>query len=173
MDDLKTPAPAATGDGRQLPTGTNKSNTTRAAAPYGPHLVEKMLARLEKVRPMGRDRWMACCPAHDDRSPSLSVRHTADKVLFHCFAGCDSEDILAAIGLTWRDLFSRDWKADTARGVALAGREYSQKPLDPVELDRRVLRIAKADMAAGKILSAEDRARVELALERMEAADGR
>ncbi|BCO30638.1 hypothetical protein TspCOW1_07410 [Thiohalobacter sp. COW1] len=116
---------------------------------------------------MGADRWMACCPAHDDKSPSLSIRNTGDRVLVFCFAGCCPEDILTAVGLTWRDLFASDWQADNARGVALAGRHYSQKPLDPVELDRRVLRVARADIAAGKTLSTEDRARVELALERL------
>jgi len=34
--------------------------------------------------------WMARCPAHDDREPSLSIRDADDsKVLVHCHAGCD------------------------------------------------------------------------------------
>lgn len=37
------------------------------------------------------------CPAHDDRSPSLSVRLGRSAILFHCFAGCTSWDILAAL----------------------------------------------------------------------------
>lgn len=43
--------------------------------------------------------WIARCPAHDDRSPSLSISQSAEgKLLLHCFAGCRFEDILAASG---------------------------------------------------------------------------
>ena len=40
---------------------------------------------------------MCRCPAHDDDSPSLSVRLGNSTVLFHCFAGCDSVDVIRAI----------------------------------------------------------------------------
>ena len=35
--------------------------------------IEEVLARLAAVRPNGERSWMARCPAHDDRNPSLSV----------------------------------------------------------------------------------------------------
>jgi hypothetical protein len=41
---------------------------------------------------------MCCCPAHDDRSPSLSVRIGRTRLLLHCFAGCKAADILRALG---------------------------------------------------------------------------
>ena len=42
----------------------------------------------------------ACCPAHDDRAPSLSVALTTDgRILVHCHAGCAAGDVLAAVGL--------------------------------------------------------------------------
>ena len=34
---------------------------------------------------------MACCPAHDDRTPSLGVSLGRQAILFHCFAGCDHQ----------------------------------------------------------------------------------
>ena len=37
------------------------------------------------------------CPAHDDRSPSLSVRLGTKAILFKCFAGCTATDILKAL----------------------------------------------------------------------------
>lgn len=40
---------------------------------------------------------MCRCPAHDDRAPSLSVRLGDTSLLFHCFAGCESVDVLRAI----------------------------------------------------------------------------
>ena len=39
----------------------------------------------------------ARCPAHEDRSPSLSVTPGKDVVLFHCFAGCNQAEIMAAL----------------------------------------------------------------------------
>src|SRR3546814_18302048 len=43
------------------------------------------------------DSGMCCCPAHDDRTPSLSVRVGETRLLFKCFAGCDISDVLRAL----------------------------------------------------------------------------
>lgn len=50
---------------------------------------------------------MCCCPAHDDRTPSLSVTLGRKAILFHCFAGCSNEDVIAALdqGVRSRELF--------------------------------------------------------------------
>ncbi|AMK21770.1 DUF7146 domain-containing protein [Sphingobium sp. TKS] len=51
---------------------------------------------------------MCCCPAHDDRTPSLSVTLGRKAILFHCFAGCSNEEVIAALdrqGVRSRDLF--------------------------------------------------------------------
>lgn len=48
---------------------------------------------------------MAQCPAHEDRNPSLSVRGIEGQALLHCFAGCDTPDVLAALGLGLADLY--------------------------------------------------------------------
>lgn len=40
---------------------------------------------------------MCRCPAHDDRSPSLSIRVGEKALLFKCFAGCDTVDVMRAI----------------------------------------------------------------------------
>ena len=68
----------------------------------------RILDRLERVKPTGPGRWISSCPAHDDRSPSLSIRETGDgRVLVHCFAECETAAVLAALGLTVSDLFDR------------------------------------------------------------------
>ena len=65
---------------------------------------EELLSRLQQVRRNGSG-WVALCPAHDDRSPSLSVREgDGGRVLLHCHAGCTAEQVCAALGLTVRDL---------------------------------------------------------------------
>jgi hypothetical protein len=64
------------------------------------------LSRCQKVKETGRGTWVACCPAHEDRSPSMTVRELEDgRVLLHCFAGCDVEAILGAVGMGFDALF--------------------------------------------------------------------
>lgn len=70
--------------------------------------VERILSALDKVRNRGNSSWMAYCPAHADKNPSLSIKETQDgDVLLHCFAGCGVDDVVAALGLEMSDLFSK------------------------------------------------------------------
>ena len=64
------------------------------------------LDRLDGVKQTAPDKWIARCPAHDDRGPSLSVRDVGDRLLIHCFAGCDALAIVHAVGLELTDLFA-------------------------------------------------------------------
>lgn len=71
------------------------------------------------------DQLTARCPAHEDHNPSLSVRRIDGQVLVHCFAGCDTAAVVAALGLTMRDLF------DDPRGVTYCydnGRAVHRSP---------------------------------------------
>jgi hypothetical protein len=65
--------------------------------------VESVLAHLEGVRSNG-SQWMALCPAHADKNPSLAVREGDEKILLHCFAGCPLDSILGAAGISPADL---------------------------------------------------------------------
>ncbi len=65
-----------------------------------------LVDRLESAKETGRGRWIARCPAHDDSSPSLSIRELDDgRTLIHCFAGCDALSVVHAVGLEMTDLF--------------------------------------------------------------------
>lgn len=56
--------------------------------------------------PSKPDSWSAQCPAHEDRSPSLSIHRKHDgMVLVHCFGGCHMEDVIHSLGLEVRDLW--------------------------------------------------------------------
>jgi len=69
---------------------------------------ELLLERLEKVRHTGPGRWIARCPAHDDGSPSLSIKEAdGGRVLIHCFGGCEPGAILDACGLEFAALFEK------------------------------------------------------------------
>jgi hypothetical protein len=85
--------------------------------------IEDVLARLAAVRPNGERSWMARCPAHDDRNPSLSVSEgEGGRVLFNCFAGCAAESVAAVcareVGETvsrWLYLCTRPSNIERAR----------------------------------------------------------
>lgn len=67
--------------------------------------LKKVLSRVLNHRRAGKG-YKACCPAHKDRHPSLSISEGGDgRVLLKCFAGCSTEAIANALGLTMSDLF--------------------------------------------------------------------
>lgn len=81
-----------------------------------------------RARPSGPGRWQGLCPAHEDRTPSLSIRLTPEgTVLLHCFAGCPTESVLAALGLEWKDLFPEEseWRPYSPRAFTPV---YQAKP---------------------------------------------
>jgi hypothetical protein len=69
--------------------------------------LDEFLARanLQGLRRSGRG-YLARCPAHEDRTPSLSIGQGGDgRILLRCWAGCQTGAVLAALGLSWTDLF--------------------------------------------------------------------
>jgi hypothetical protein len=134
----------------------------------------RLLARLDGVLRTRPGRGHARCPAHEDRSPSLSIRADGERVLVHCFAGCDPSDILAAVGLAWKDLYPDRWERALKRPNEGA-EKYARRTLadmDPMDLERAIVLIAAADRRAGKPETAEDRARTDVAIQRLRAARG-
>ncbi len=70
-----------------------------------------LLSRLRNVKntPNG---WQASCPAHEDKTASLSVSISGDGVILaHCHAGCDFKSIAQALGMESRDFFPPKLKA--------------------------------------------------------------
>jgi hypothetical protein len=70
------------------------------------------------VRKTGKG-FMARCPAHDDKKPSLSISEAADgKILLHCMAGCSVNDVCRSLGIELSELFP-DGDRDVHRNGAL------------------------------------------------------
>jgi putative DNA primase/helicase len=103
--------------------------------------IDVLLARLDGVHRSGNG-YVAKCPAHPDRTPSLSVREHDGTPLFHCHAGCDPESILAALGLSWSDLLAEGSTASryTWQQHAVAA-ENDGAHLDAAEKKKRCNRI--------------------------------
>ena len=135
--------------------------------------VEKLLTRLEKVR--GRNgSWTACCPAHEDKGPSLAVRENEDgRILLHCFAGCETASVLGAIGMDMTDLFPPDNKR---RDYPVEGKP-SMKPaffasdlMRIIHFEALVVQIVAFDLANNKPVTNETRERMLTAYQRIDEA---
>jgi hypothetical protein len=75
---------------------------------YSRSPIERVLDRLPSKPRRSGPGWTARCPAHEDRTPSLSITEASDgKVLIKCWAGCSNDAVLAAVSLRWSDLFPR------------------------------------------------------------------
>ena len=109
--------------------------------------IDIFIQRLDGLRG-SNGRYQSKCPAHQDRSPSLSIKEAQDgRVLIHCHAGCEVSDVVESVGLTLGDLFPDDTRAkpipqkqdfegekfyiDLARKVKAEGNH-----LDPITLNR-------------------------------------
>lgn len=87
--------------------------------------IEEILFRLEGVSG-GNGQYKAKCPAHDDKKASLSVGKGRDnKIVMKCHAGCNTVDVLAAMGLTKADLFDNSQKPTQERPKVVARYNYT------------------------------------------------
>jgi hypothetical protein len=135
--------------------------------------VENLILRLDKVK--GRNgSWTARCPAHADKGPSLAVRENEDgRILLHCFAGCETANVLGALGMDMTDLFPPDSKR---RDYPIEGKP-SMKPaffasdlMRIIHMEALVVQIVAFDIAKGKNPNEETRERMLTAYQRIDEA---
>jgi hypothetical protein len=133
-------------------------------------VIDDLLSRLEKVKKTGAGTWLACCPAHSDKSPSLSVRELADtRILLHCFAGCGVDAILDAAGLTFDALFPE--KCVGAAAVAAVRRPYpAADVLEALQAESLFVSTCACNLGQGIVLTPADKERLLLAHERISEA---
>ncbi len=99
-----------------------------------PPPIDKVLARFPDARKTATG-WQTRCPAHDDRTASLSVSVGKDSttVLMKCHAGCDNRDIAKAAGFELRDLFAeRDSTNGGPRRRIVATYDYTDARGAPI-----------------------------------------
>jgi len=125
--------------------------------------LDLILPRLNRVRKAGTG-YSACCPAHTDKTASLSLTETQDgRVLLHCFAGCSIHAITDALGISLSDLFPLRESAATPeerQRQRIAARQGQwTAALNVLAGETLVVRMA-ARMVASAPLSPEDLARL-------------
>lgn len=130
-------------------------------------MIEDILSRLEKVRRTGANNWLACCPAHDDKSPSLTI-HAADdgRILVKCHAECGFEEIVNAVGLGWEPWFPPKPKTDFVPAVR---RPFpAADVLEALSIETLIVTITAKQMHEKKEVSGRDMARLIVACGRIE-----
>jgi len=130
--------------------------------------IETLISRLDGVKETRRGQYIARCPAHEDGSPSLAIKDGDEgRVILHCFAGCETEDVLDAIGLTFADVMPER-----------VGADHSYKPLKPRFDARQVLECISHEAMVvcilaeqfAEIASAKDSERLLIAASRINTA---
>ena len=129
--------------------------------------LDKILPQLRGVKSRGHGRWMANCPAHRDRTPSLSIGEASDgRALLRCFGGCETGAVLAAIGLDLSDLFPRALE-HRLKPLATARLLNATDALRLLRQEAALVAIIASDLARGQTLCDKSRSRLMLACGRV------
>ncbi len=130
--------------------------------------LDNLLSHLDKVKRTGSGTYQACCPAHADRSPSLSVRELEDgRILLHCFAGCEAHEVLSSVGLDIHALFP---EREIQHGKSERRPFPAADVLRAIGFEALVVAAAATSLLAGQAFTEVDRERLILAAQRIQAA---
>lgn len=129
-------------------------------------MIADILSQLDKVKRIKPNQWIACCPAHKDKTPSLAIRELDDgRILMKCMAECPIDSVLGAMGLEITDLFPKrlgDFKREkqpfsAAQLLQIVGKELTivalcastliKQPLEENDKERLVLAINRINKA--------------------------
>lgn len=123
---------------------------------------DQLLNQLDRVKQTGQGKWLARCPAHADKSPSLAIKEAGDRILLHCFSGCGVTEVLHAVGMDMADLFPD--RMVNPYGAAPRIPKFSAYELFPLLVQEAViLALAWSDVITDGVISEADRQRTEQA----------
>lgn len=127
--------------------------------------IDQFLNKLDKVKSRGHNKWIACCPVHDDKSPSLAISLAeGDRLLFHCFGcGANGIEICKALDINPVELFPKyqvNYKRERVPFPA-------DQILSALAHEATILELAANDMAHGKKVNEQ---RVAVARDRITTA---
>ncbi len=129
--------------------------------------LEILIDRLDGVKETGPGKYLSRCPAHDDRSPSLAIKEEGDgRILLHCFAGCETEGVLSAIGLTFSDVMPERVGQDHAY-KPVRNRISPRDALATLDHESLVVAIIGADILEHKEIDDETWGRLGIAVNRI------
>ena len=129
--------------------------------------INDFLGYFEKSHRSGKDEYQCLCPAHNDKTASLSIKNLPDeRILIHCFAGCAANDILEAVGLTFDDIVPK--RLGDFKPVSKPFNPYAV--LKAISNETLLVALAGLEVANGKTLPQEDKDRLMIAVNRLREA---
>lgn len=128
--------------------------------------IDRLLPMLDRVKRTGPNTWVASCPTRDDKHPSMTIKELDDgRLLIHDFGGDSTGEILAAIGLTFSDLFpTRD---TDHRGKPERRPFPAADVLRALSFEALIVALAGAAVARGEPLAEADKNRLLVAVGRI------
>ncbi len=127
---------------------------------------EALLQKLDRVKQTGPGRWIASAPTREDKHPSMTIRELDDgRVLIHDFGGDSVENILAAVGLTFSDLFP---PREVQHGKPERRPFPAADVLRCIAFEALVVAVAGTSLLAGVPFTPTDRERLVLAVGRIQ-----
>lgn len=135
-------------------------------------MIEDILSRLEKVKRTGRNNWLACCPAHDDKNPSLTLTHGENGgVVARCHSHqCDISAIVHAVGLGWAPWFPPKAPSDYDFRGPIRRPFPAADVLEALALECRIVAIVAEGIEKGEDVPEIDRERMRVAIMRIREA---
>jgi CHC2 zinc finger len=128
---------------------------------------DALISRLDRVKCTKPGNWIACCPAHDDKHPSMTIRELEDgRVLVHCFSGCSVAQILACVELGFDALFPE--RATDSRAQPQCRLFNAHDVLACLAEEALIVSVASSNLRAGMTLTPGDHERLWLASNRLD-----
>jgi hypothetical protein len=117
----------------------------------GTAMTAESFAGMLGARQVGAGRWLAHCPAHPDKRPSLAIRQGERGVLLHCWSNsCTARQIVEALGLPMAALFDGSGLATPAQRAQMA-RDRAAREVELKAKHHTAMRQA-ADLRDGELL---------------------
>lgn len=131
--------------------------------------IETILNTLNGVKRKSQGRYVALCPVHNEKTPSLAITDAGDgKVLLHCFGcGAGAIEIISALGIEISEIFPERDRFDCAKSARVKPVFTSQQLLTAIHYEAIVVMIVASDILNGKKADFE---RLATAYKRIEAA---
>ena len=127
--------------------------------------VDDVLSKLDRVKKIGENEWVASSPTRSDRTPSLYIKENPNgQILLHDFGGSTPEQICSAIGIEMQDLFPDSLNRLTKNPRY---RFNAHNVMASMRNEMLIVALCAIDISSGKEITEEDKERVLLASQRL------
>lgn len=105
------------------------------------------ISRLDNVKVIGKNKWVASCPSHPDSHTTLNISLGINgSPIFICRAGCSAHEVIGATGLDFSDLFETKSSLRPSKST-----QPNYIPSDVFEMC--VLELTTAELAIDRLLN--------------------